>query len=153
MRWRPAPRSWWGSGPERPGLFAGHDFTPQADGTLRCPADQSLWERERRPQADGSLRIYYAARRGSCRACALRAQCLGGEPTQVLGRKVSVVVGRTRAPAHPPAAALGAPLVVGKEPLLWRDWARRAGRRAWMGWLRSQQVTLTREALPTPSSV
>jgi hypothetical protein len=135
----------------RPGLFAGHDFTPQANGTLRCPAGQSLWERERRPQADGSLRIYYAARRGSCRACALRAQCLGGEPTQVLGRKVSVVVGRTPAPARPPAAALGAPVVVGTQPLLWRDWERRAGRRAWMGWLRSQQVTITRLPSPPPA--
>jgi hypothetical protein len=132
----------------RPGLFAGRDFTPQEDGTLRCPAGQSLWERERRPQADGSLRIYYAARRGSCRACALRAQCLRGEPTQVLGRKVSVVVGRAPASPSPAAAALGAPVAVGKEPLLWRDWERRAGRRAWMGWLRSQQVTMSH--LPTP---
>ncbi len=117
----------------RPGLFEGLDFTPQENGTLRCPAGQSLWERERRPQADGSLRISYAARRGSGRACALRAQCLRGEPTQALGRKVSVVVGRTPAPASPAAAPLCAPLAVGTQPVLWRDWERRAGRRAWMG--------------------
>src|SRR5712691_2785799 len=135
----------------RPGLFAGKDFTPQEDGTLRCPAGQSLWERERRPQADGRLRIYDAARRGSCRDCALRSQCLRGEPTQVLGRKVSVVVGRTPAPPSPAAAPLGAPVVVGTQPLLWRDWGRRAGRRAWMGWLRSQQVTITRLPSPPPA--
>ena len=135
----------------RPGLFAGRDFTPQENGTLRCPAGQTLWERERRPQADGSLRIYYAARRSSCRACALRTQCLRGEPTQVLGRKVSVVVGRTPAPPSPAAAELGVPVAVGTQPLLWRDWERRAGRRAWMGWLRSQQVTITRLPSPPPA--
>jgi hypothetical protein len=140
----------WARAP-RPGLFAGRDFTPQEDGTLRCPAGQSLWERERRPQADGSLRIYYAARRGSCRVCGLRAQCLRGEPTQVLGRKVSVVVGRPPAPPTPAEAPLGAPLTVGTQPLLWRDWQRRAGRRAWMGWLRSQQVTITRLPSPPPA--
>jgi hypothetical protein len=69
----------------RPGLFAGKDFVPQENGTLRSPAGQPLWERERRPQADGSLRSYYAARRSSCQTCALRAQCRRAEPTQVLG--------------------------------------------------------------------
>jgi hypothetical protein len=140
----------WARAP-RPGLFAGKDFTPQENGTLRCPAGQPLWERERRPQADGSLRIYDAARRGSCRVCGLRAQCLRDEPTQVLGRKVSVVVGRPPAPPNPAAAELGAPLTVGTEPLLWRDWERRAGRRAWMGWLRSQQVSITRLSTSPPA--
>src|SRR5205823_5511853 len=135
----------------RPGLFAGKDFTPQEDGTLRCPAGQPLWERERRPQADGRLRIYYAARRGSCRDCGLRSRCLRGESTQVLGRKVSVVVGRTPAPPSPAAAELATPVVVGTQPLLWRDGERRAGRRAWMGWLRSQQVTITRLPSPPPA--
>ena len=43
----------WARAP-RPGLFEGRDFTPQEDGTLRCPDGQPLWERERRSQADGS---------------------------------------------------------------------------------------------------
>jgi len=140
----------WARAP-RPGLFAGKDFTPQENGSLNCPAGETLWERERRLQADGSLRIYYAARVSSCRTCALRTQCLRGEPTQRLGRKVSVVVGRPLAPPNPAAAELGAPLPVGTEPLLWRDWERRAGRRAWMGWLRSQQVSITRLSTSPPT--
>ena len=126
-----------------PGLFAGTDFTAQEDATLRCPAGQTLRERERRRQADGSLRIYYAARLSSCRACGLRAHCLRREPTQTLGRKVSLVVGRSPAPPPlAPAPEPTPPLPVGTQPLLWRDWGRRAGRRAWMGWLRRQQVQL-----------
>jgi hypothetical protein len=141
QQWARAPRS---------GLFAGQDFTPQEDGTLHCPAGQTLRERERRPQADGRLRIYYAAQVSSCRACAWRAQCLRREPTQTLtlGRKVSVVVGRTPAPPSPAAAVVCAPVAVGTQPLLWRDGERRARRRAWLRGLRSQQVTISR--LPTP---
>jgi hypothetical protein len=86
----------------------------------------------------------------SCRSCALRAQCLRGEPTETLRRKVSVVVGRTPAPSSPAPAPAPPPMPVpvGIEPLLWRDWGRRAGRRAWMRGLRRQQVTL--HLLPTP---
>jgi hypothetical protein len=131
----------------RPGLFEGLDFVPQEDGTLRCPAGQTLWERERRPQADGRLRLYYAARLCSCRACALRAQCLRCAPTQTLGRKVSVVLGRPPAPTSPPPL-LCPPPPLGTGPLLWRDWGRRQGRRAWMGELRRQQVRIS--LLPAP---
>jgi len=128
----------------RPGQFAGQDFTPQADGTLRCPAGQTLWQRERRPQADGSLRIYFSPRLGSCRACALRAQCLRDQPTSTSRRKVSVVLGQPAASPSPvPAVPPSAPVRVGTAPLLWRDWGRRAGRRAWMQGLRRQQVILT----------
>ena len=69
----------------------------------------------------------------------------------MLGRKVSVVLGRTPAPPSPAAAPLCAPVVVGTQPLLWRDGGRRAGRRAWMGWLRSQEVTITRLPSPPPA--
>jgi hypothetical protein len=143
-----APQQW--AKAARSGLFAGQDFTPEEDGTLRCPAGQTLRERERRPQADGSLRIYYAAQLSSCRACALRSQCLRREATQTLGRKVSVVVGRTPAPTRPAPAPHHAPLPVGTEPVLWRDWGRRAGRRAWMRAQRRQQVTLHLLPIPPP---
>lgn len=147
----PAAGRW--ADPARAGLLGGADFTPQEDGTLRCPAGQTLRERERRPQADGSLRIYYAARLSSCRTCALRTQCLRREPTQRLGRKVSVVLGTPACPpSAPPAPALPpAPVPVGTQPLLWRDWGRCAGRRAWMAGLRRQQVSICLLPCPPPT--
>jgi len=57
------------------GRFTGADFPPQPDGTLRCPAGQSLLAHERRREADGSLRVVYAASIRSCRPCLLREQC------------------------------------------------------------------------------
>ncbi|MBA2682328.1 MAG: hypothetical protein H0U76_28535 [Ktedonobacteraceae bacterium] len=47
--------------------FPGSAFTPQPDGTLRCPANHPLYLQERRPERDGSLRVLYAARIGHCR--------------------------------------------------------------------------------------
>ncbi|HEU5383037.1 MAG TPA: hypothetical protein VFV38_47125 [Ktedonobacteraceae bacterium] len=55
--------------------FPGSAFTPQSDGTLRCPADYPLYPQERRPERDGSLRVLYAARIGHCRSCSLRTRC------------------------------------------------------------------------------
>ncbi|HEX6479260.1 MAG TPA: hypothetical protein VF043_10475, partial [Ktedonobacteraceae bacterium] len=55
--------------------FPGSAFTPQPDGSLRCPANHPLYLQERRSERDGSLRLLYAARIGHCRACLLRAQC------------------------------------------------------------------------------
>ena len=57
------------------GRFSGQDFTLQPDGTLHCPAHQSLVVHERRKEADGSLRLVYAASIRSCRPCPLREQC------------------------------------------------------------------------------
>jgi hypothetical protein len=54
------------------GRFTGHDFALQPDGTLRCPAGQKLSAHERRQEADGSLRVVYAASIRSCRPCPLR---------------------------------------------------------------------------------
>src|SRR5260370_36510066 len=48
--------------PSFTGSFPGSAFTPQPDGTLRCPADRPLSPQERRIERDGSLRILYAAR-------------------------------------------------------------------------------------------
>ncbi len=55
--------------------FSGRDFAPQPDGTLRCPAGQSLVAHKRRREADGSLRVVDAASIGSCRPCPLRELC------------------------------------------------------------------------------
>ena len=55
--------------------FSGRDFALQPDGTLRCPAGQTLFAHERRSEADGSLRVVYAASIRSCRPCPLREQC------------------------------------------------------------------------------
>ena len=75
----PAPAS--GYGPPatatswKTGRFSGQDFPLQPDGTLRCPAGQELRAHERRREADGSLRVVYAASSRSCRPCPLREQC------------------------------------------------------------------------------
>ena len=47
--------------PWKAGRFSGQDFALQADGTLRCPADQKLSAHEQRREADGSLRVVYGA--------------------------------------------------------------------------------------------
>jgi hypothetical protein len=107
------------------GRFSGQDFTLQPDGTLRCPANQSLVVHERRREADGSLRVVYAASIRSCRPCPLREQCQWQGSATAKPRQVSVLL-------HP--------LVVGSAPLLWRDWSRRLHRRVCRQLLRHQRV-------------
>ena len=107
------------------GRFTGTDFPLQPDGTLRCPAGQSLRVQERRPEADGSLRVVYAASIRHCRSCPLREQCQWEGHATAKPRQVSVLL-------HP--------LIVGKEPLLWQDWSRRVHRRACIHLLRHQRV-------------
>jgi hypothetical protein len=107
------------------GRFSGQDFPLQPDGTLRCPAGQSLISHERRREADGSLRVVYAASIRSCRPCPLREQCQWNGNATAKPRQVSVLF-------HP--------LIVGGEPLLWHDWSRRVHRRACIQLLRSQRV-------------
>jgi hypothetical protein len=77
--------------------FPGSAFTPQPDGTLRCPANHPLYPQERRPERDGSLRIFYAARIGHCRSCALRAQCQESSTT-LKPRRVSAMLWPLDAP-------------------------------------------------------
>jgi hypothetical protein len=112
------------------GRFTGADFPLQPDGTLRCPAGQKLLAHERRREADGSLRVVYAASIRSCRPCSLREQCQWQGGATKKPRQVSVLL-------HP--------LVVGNEPLLWYDWSRRHHRRACIQRLRHQRMDIQLE--------
>ena len=111
--------------PWKAGRFSGQDFPLQSDGTLRCPAGQSLVAHERRREADGSLRVVYAASIRRCRPCPVRQQCQWNGSATAKPRQVSVLL-------HP--------LVVGSAPLLWQDWNRRHHRRACIQLLRQQHV-------------
>jgi len=124
--------------PWKAGRFSGQDFTPQPDGTLRCPAGASLSPQERRPERDGSLRVVYAASIRSCRPRPLREQCQWQGCATKKPRQVSMLL-------HP--------LTVGPAPLLWRDWSRRQPRRACLQ-LHSQRLEAQMEpALPANSAV
>jgi hypothetical protein len=109
------------------GRFSGQDFPLQPDGTLRCPAGSALIPHERRREADGSLRMVYAASIRSCRPCPLREQSQWNGNATAKPRQVSVLL-------HP--------LIVGGEPLFWYDWSRRVHRRTCMQLLRSQRVEI-----------
>jgi hypothetical protein len=111
--------------PWKAGRFSGRDFALQPDGTLRCPAGQTLSAQERRKEGDGSLRIIYAARIGHCRPCPVRASCQWHGSATKKPRRVSLLL-------HP--------LVAGSRPLLWRDWSRRLHRRACRHLLRKPRV-------------
>ena len=126
------------------GRFAGQDFPLQPDGTLRCPAGQELRAQERRREADGSLRVVYAASIRSCRPCPLREQCQWNGSATAKPRQVSVLL-------HP--------LAVGSAPLLWRDWNRRLHRQACLQLHRQrldvqmeQALSLSPDASPLPLS-
>jgi hypothetical protein len=145
--------------------FAGTDFVPQPDGTLRCPAGHPLSVHERRPERNGSLRVVYGARIVHCRSCPLRAQCLES-PTTKKPRHVSAVLWplETHAddltPPAPPSpaspgeseaspqlSALACPQT--PHPALWADWPRSRFRRQWLHTLRRQTVELTGGLLPS----
>jgi hypothetical protein len=127
-----APASGYGSptiaAPWKAGRLSGRDFVLQPDGTLRCPANQTLSATEQRREADGSLRLVYAAKMSQCRPCPLREQCQWHGRATTKPRRVSLLL-------HPRQA--------GSAPLLWKDWSRRQHRRACMGLLRHQQVEIT----------
>ena len=120
--------------PWKAGRYSGQDFAHQPDGTVRCPANQTLLAHERRKEADGSLRVVYAASIRSCRPCPLREQCQWNGSATAKPRQVSVLL-------HP--------LVVGSAPLLWRDWSRREHRRACMQLVRHQRIEVS---LPPPAA-
>src|SRR6266849_8827017 len=126
--------------PFKQGRFSGRDFALQPDGTVHCPAGQTLCATEERREADGSLRLVYAARISQCRGCHLREQCQWHGGNTQKPRRVSVLL-------HP--------LQIGSAPLLWKDWSRRQHRRACMQLLRHQRVdvTLTQALPPEPPSL
>jgi hypothetical protein len=125
--------------PWKQGRFSGRDFALQPDGTLRCPAGQSLRANARRREVDGNLRIVSAASIRSCRPSPLREQCQWQGSATKKPRQVSVLL-------HP--------LAIGSQPLLWRDWSRRHQRRACMQLLRHQRVEVQIEPdLPTNPEV
>jgi hypothetical protein len=110
------------------GRFSGQDFPLQPDGTLRCPAGQQLRVQERRQEADGSLRVVYAASIRSCRPCPLREQCQWNGSATAKPRQVSMLL-------HP--------LRVGPAPPLWRDWSRRQHRRACIQLVQHQHLAVS----------
>ncbi len=128
--------------PSFTGGFPGSAFTPQPDGTLRCPADHSLYPQERRAERDGSLRVLYAARIGHCRGCPLRAQCQESAESRK-PRRVSAVLWPLSSshsasfPIHPDA-----PARLPRAPVLWKDWPRCRLRRGWLKLVRSETVCL-----------
>ena len=107
------------------GRYSGQDFALPPDGTLHCPAGQSLTAHEQRREADGSLRVVYGASIHSCRPCLLREQCQWQGSATAKPRQVSVLL-------HP--------LAIGGEPILWQDWSRREHHRACIQLLRHQRV-------------
>ncbi len=121
--------------PWKAGHFSGQDFALQPDGTLRCPANHSLVAHERRKEADGSLRVVYAASIRSCRPCPLRDQCQwnGSATTKPGPRECAAASARRRfctsAASH--------------------DWSRRAHRRACMQLVRHQRIEVN---LPPPAA-
>jgi hypothetical protein len=122
--------------PFKQGRFSGRDFVLQPDGTLRCPVGQALFATEERREADGSLRLVYAARISQCRGCRVREQCQWHGRATLKPRRVSVLL-------HP--------LGIGSALLLWKDWSRRQHRRACIQLLRHQQLDLHLELPSQPS--
>lgn len=133
--------------------FPGSAFTPQTDGTLRCPAKHPLYPQERRPERNGSLRVLYAARIGHCRSCLLRAQCQESSTT-IKPRRVSAVLWPldvSRSYVSPPQEKT--PHAFPLAPVLWRDWPRCSIRRTWLRVIRSQTVQLESSPSANPSPV
>jgi hypothetical protein len=131
--------------------FPGAAFTPQPDGTLRCPANHPLYPQERRPERNGSLRVLYAARIGHCRTCLLRVQCQESS-TALKPRRVSAVLwplNASRSDSAPPPDSAPAPLP--SAPVLWRDWPRCGIRRTWLKVVRSQAICLESFSPLSPS--
>jgi len=109
------------------GRYSGEDFALQPDGTVRCPAGNSLFLQERRQEREGSLRMVYEARIADCQACEQRPQCQWHGRENQHPRRVSVLL-------HPRRGRAA--------PLLWHDWSRRQHRGACMQVLHRQQLNV-----------
>jgi hypothetical protein len=134
----------------RMGCIAGEHFTPQPDGTLRCPAGFPLYPQERRPEPDGSVRVIYAARIRHCCPCPKREECQGYGAATKKPRRVSAVLW----PLHTTEEVAPLPRSLpGPHPLLWGDWQRCFHRRVVVKLLRHQRVDveLAETAPPTQS--
>jgi hypothetical protein len=145
--------------------FPGSAFTPQPDGTLRCPAAHPLFMQERRNERNGSLRVLYAARIGHCRPCPLREGCQEAGSTKKPRRVSAVFWPRTfpraasssggAAPvseadqASPPAEETPASPPVPAQPVRWGDWPRCQIRRTFVQLLRTQAVLISFRATET----
>jgi hypothetical protein len=141
--------------------FPGSAFTPQPDGTLRCPAGHPLYLQERRPERNGSLRVLYAARIGHCRPCPLREQCQESGSTKKPRRVSAVFWPRTYPPpggaalaskadqVSPPAEQAPASLPIPAQPVRWGDWPRCQIRRTFVQLLRTQAVLISVRATET----
>jgi hypothetical protein len=144
-----APPQW--ARPSFTAGFPGSAFTPQPDGTLRCPADHPLYPQERRAERDGSLRVLYAARIGHCRACPLRAQCQESKESRKPRRVSAVLWPLSSSPSAAPPTPPDAPVLLPLAPVLWKDWPRCDIRRGWLKVVRSETVHLTCFSQPKPS--
>ncbi len=149
--------------------FPGSAFTPQPDGTLRCPVGHPLFVQERRLERNGSLRVLYAARIGHCRPCPLREQCQESSSTKKPRRVSAVFWPRTSPPAASPpgytapvSEAEGASPPAGEtpaspdpsppvpvQPVRWGDWPRCQIRRTFVQLLRTQTVLISFRATET----
>ena len=140
------PAQW--ARPSFTGGFPGSAFTPQPDGTLRCPAGHPLYAQERRAERDGSLRVLYAARIGHCRCCPLRSQCQESS-SSVKPRRVSAVLWPLSCALSDASPSLeNAPPALPLAAVLWKDWPRCRIRRAWLKVIRSETVGFESSSLP-----
>ncbi len=142
--------------------FAGSDFVPQPDGTLRCPAGHPLSVHERRPERHGSVRVVYGARIAHRRPCPLRAQCQETTTTRKPRQVSAVLWPIPSVPAQPPSPPVATPFECERTPpltplapapalapVLWGDWPRCQVRRRWIRLLRTQTIELTFRSLPS----
>jgi hypothetical protein len=133
-----------------PRPFSAQAFRVGENDTLICPVGKVLRPCERRVQANGELRVLYAAKVRECRSCEQVEACLGEHEAVKRGRRVSgtrAVVGwQERPQASEPPQEEGCERAPGSEAvrvLQWGDLGGRRVRRDLIAMLRRQQVSIT----------